>query len=192
MNSINTTDLTLENIGQWPKIAKFGVFLGLGILMAILGYWLVIEDNWEQLKRLQTEEFFLKTDFANKQPQVANLELWRKQLQTLDGHFKLMLQKLPVKNEMPGLLENISQTGVISGLKFELFAPQPEVVHDFYVESPIKISVTGTYFQIAHFLSRITQMNRIVTFEEFTVASSRAKGQLVMNLTAKIYRYKTS
>lgn len=99
---------------------------------------------------------------------------------------------------MPGLLEEISKTGVASGLRFDLFAPQPEVVHDFYVELPIKIAVVGTYFQLAMFISRVAQMNRIVTLHDFTIEGVSSKDQkavsgdeLVMNITAKIYRYRT-
>lgn len=99
---------------------------------------------------------------------------------------------------MPGLLEEISKTGVASGLTFELFAPQPEVSHDFYVELPIKISVVGTYFQLAMFVSRVAQMNRIVTLHDFSIEGVSSKDQkivsgdeLVMNITAKIYRYRT-
>lgn len=99
---------------------------------------------------------------------------------------------------MPGLLEDISKTGVASGLKFELFAPQPEVVHEFYVERPIKISVVGTYFQLAMFISRVAEMSRIVTLHDFSIAGLSSKDnkvvsedELVMNITAKIYRYRT-
>ena len=62
-------------------------------------------------------------------------------------------KQVPAKNEMPGLLEEISKTGTSVGLKFELFAPQPEVKHDFYYELPIKISVIGTFMQLAEFMT---------------------------------------
>ena len=122
---------------------------------------------------------------------------YRAQLQTLQERFAAALKQLPAQNEMPGLLEEVSTTGVTSGLKFELFAPQPEVMHDFYVELPIKVSVVGTYFQLATFISRVAQMNRIVTLHDFSIVgvSSRdnkvaSEDELVMNITAKIYRYR--
>ncbi|HHT0592659.1 TPA: type 4a pilus biogenesis protein PilO [Legionella anisa] len=197
MNNINLNELTLENVGQWPLVVKICVLLGVSTLIIALGYWLIIQDNFAQFNSLKGQEATLKTDFENKQRQLFNLPAYRLQLQVMMERFALMLKQLPEKNQMPGLLEDISKTGVASGLRFELFAPQPEVVHDFYVERPIKISVVGTYFQLAMFISRVAEMNRIVTLHDFSIKGVSSKDnkvvsedELVMNITAKIYRYR--
>ncbi|CAM2787985.1 Tfp pilus assembly protein PilO [Legionella steigerwaltii] len=198
MSSINLNELTLENLGQWPVAVKICVLLGVSLLIIALGYWLIIQDNFSQYNKLKGQEETLKTDFENKQRQLYNLPAYREQLQVMNERFVLMLKQLPEKNEMPGLLEEISKTGVASGLKFELFAPQPEVMHDFYVELPIKISVVGTYFQLAMFISRVAEMNRIVTLHDFNIEGVSSKDhkvvsedELEMSITAKIYRYRT-
>lgn len=141
MSSINISELTLENIGQWPLPVKLGSVIGVALLIIGLGYWLIVKSNFEQLDILEAQEVTLKTDFETKQHQAANLQAYRNQLELMNERFGTMLKLLPAKNEMPGLLEEISKTGVTSGLKFELFAPQAEVKHDFYVELPIKITV---------------------------------------------------
>ncbi|MBI2785784.1 MAG: type 4a pilus biogenesis protein PilO [Legionella longbeachae] len=198
MNTINLSELTLDNIGQWPFSVKISVLTGLSLIIITLGYWLIIQDNFSQFKSLQAQEATLKKDFENKQRQLYNLPAYRAQLDIMQERFANVLKQLPAKNEMPRLLEEVSKTGVTSGLKFELFAPQPEIKHDFYVELPIKISVVGTYFQLAMFISRIGQMNRIVTLHDFSIAGLSSKDhkeisedELVMDITAKIYRYRT-
>ncbi|KTD74053.1 type 4a pilus biogenesis protein PilO [Legionella tucsonensis] len=198
MNNINLNELTLENVGQWPLLVKICVLMGVSILIIALGYWLIIQDNFSQFNKLKEQEATLKVDFENKQRQLFNLPAYRLQLQVMTERFTLMLKQLPEKNQMPGLLEDISKTGVASGLKFELFAPQPEVVHDFYIERPIKISVVGTYFQLAMFISRVAEMDRIVTLHDFSIEEVSSKDnkvvsedELVMSITAKIYRYRT-
>ncbi|MFA6303452.1 MAG: type 4a pilus biogenesis protein PilO [Legionella sp.] len=205
MNKINLSELTLENIGQWPLPVKIGVLIGTSLLLAALGYWLIIKGHFEQFNTLVAQEAHLKTEFETKQHQASNLQAYRDQLQLMQERFGAMLKQLPTKNEMPGLLEEISKTGVASGLKFESSAPQKEVIHDFYIELPIKITVEGTYFQLAVFLSRVAEMNRIVTLHEFSVSGLPAKDThkvaaedpnkvssdvLVMSITAKIYRYR--
>lgn len=197
MDTVNLNELTLENVGQWPIPVKIGVIVGISLLVIGLGYWLIIKPNFEQFDTLQAQEVALKTEFETKQHQAANLQAYRNQLQLMNERFGAMLKQLPAKNEMPGLLEEISKTGVASGLKFELFAPQPEVVHDFYIELPIKITVVGSYMQLAMFLSRVAEMNRIVTLHEFGVegvssgdGKTISQDELVMGITAKIYRYR--
>lgn len=185
-----------ENFGRWPMPVKIGVLLGMGILISALGYWLIIQDSFTNYARLKAQEVTLKADFASKQRQVVNLADYRQQSENMKERFASMLKQLPEKKEMSALLEEISQTGIASGLKLELFAPQPEVTHDFYVELPIKISVIGNYFQLAVFLSRVAEMNQMVTLHEFTVEGMAFEDhkvvladELVMNITAKIYRF---
>jgi type IV pilus assembly protein PilO len=198
MNSINLSELTLENVGQWPFLVKIGSVVLVSLLIIGLGYWFIIKDNFALLSKLQAQEVTLRTEFESKQHQAANLQAYRNQLQLMNERFGAMLKLLPAKNEMPGLLEEISKTGVTVGLKFDLFAPQPEIKHDFYIEVPIKITVVGTYMQLATFLSRVAEMSRIVTLHEFNISGLSSKDAkttsediLVMSITAKIYRYRS-
>ncbi len=198
MNTVNLSELTFENVGQWPLAVKIGVIAGMSLLIIALGYWVFVKDNFEQYDNLKNQEKTLKEEFEVKQHQASNLQAYRNQLQLMNERFGTMLRQLPAKNEMPGLLEEISKVGVTAGLKFELFAPQSELTHDFYIELPIKTTVVGTYMQLAVFLSRVAEMNRIVTLHEFNIQGEPSKDsktvsedQLVMNITAKIYRYRS-
>ena len=68
-----------------------------------------------------------------------------------------------------------------------------------YVKSAkIVGEVIGNYHQLAVFLSRVVQMSRIVTLHDFTISvvskdkQKTAIGDLLeMEITAKIYRYRT-
>ena len=168
--------------------------MGASLLIIALGYWLIIQESFIQYHTLKEQESSLKLEFERKQRQLYPLIAYRIQLQTLKERFALALTQFPKKNEMPGLIEKISRAAVISGLKFELFALQPETIRDFYVELPIKISVRGTYFQLAMFISRIAGMTCIVTLHDFSIEKDHqgvSAGVLLMNITAKIYRYYT-
>lgn len=203
--NLNLNDLTLDNIGQWPKPVKLSVIGVLALLLIGLGYWLIAKKNFQEYDSLKAQEATLKVEFETKQRQASSLEAYRNQMALMEERFGKMLQQLPTQNEMPGLLEDISKTGIASGLTFESFAPLPEIQHDFYIELPIKVEVLGNYHQFAIFLSRIAQMNRIVTLHDFSVAEEGAgnaarvpaeqkpnpNNLLSMKMTAKIYRYRT-
>lgn len=206
--NINLNELNFENIGQWPAVIKYIVSGLITILIVGIGVWMLILPHLETYKELVNSETELRTEFENKQQQAATLPKYRAQLYTMEERFGNMLRQLPAQNQMPGLLEDISKTGVASGLTFKLFAPQTQVVHDFYVELPINIEVVGTYHQLAIFLSRVAQMSRIVTLHDFEIfpismdkehpkqnnpaISKEAESDLLtMKLTAKIYRYRT-
>ena len=199
--NLNLSELTLENVGQWPNPIKIGVAVLLSLLLSGLGYWLIAKENFEQYNTLLAQEGTLKGEFELKQHQASNLQAYRNQMVIMEERFGNMLKQLPTQNEMPGLLEDISKTGIASGLTFQLFAPLPEIQHDFYIELPIKTAVIGNYHQFAVFLSRVAQMSRIVTLHDFVIGrggatevdkkKSASGDQLNMEMTTKIYRYRT-
>ena len=89
------------------------------------------------------------------------------------------------------LLEDITRTGLGSGLEFEEIKLQPEVVQQFYIELPIKISVVGGYHDLATFVSGVASLSRIVTLHDFEIKPLKdgSASKLRMAITAKTYRY---
>jgi type IV pilus assembly protein PilO len=104
--------------------------------------------------------------------------------------FSSMLQQLPRKSEVADLLIDISRTGLVNGLEFELFKPESERPVDFYAELPISMRVTGNYHQFGEFVSAIAALPRIVTLHNLTMSPvAEASGKMTMDITAKTYRY---
>lgn len=196
--NFNLKELTVDNVGKWPNPIKWGVMAVVAILVFVLGYYLVIQSNLDIYDELSRKEDTLKTEFEKLQHQASNLNAYKNQMALMRERFGNMLKQLPTQNEMPSLLEDISKTGIASGLTFELFAPSAEIKHDFYIELPIQIVVKGNYHQLAIFLSRVAEMSRIVTLHDFVIEApeldkqKKLQGeQLVMKITATIYRYRT-
>lgn len=190
MNMQELNELDLSNIGEWPGVVKAILIL---ILMGGVGaawYFLDIEDQYKQLKRVENTEKDLRLDFEGKQAKAANLEAYRAQLAEMEESFGAMLRQLPNRTEVADLLVDVSQTGLASGLEFELFQPQPEVPKDFYAELPIKIRVIGTYHEFGEFVSGLAALPRIVTIHDVQIKPRGKEGaQLVMEATARTYRY---
>lgn len=177
--------------GRWPLPVRVGAIAVFFVLACIvLVYFVVWNQNKDELASLEGEESSLREEFRTKQAKAVNLELYKQQLVDIERSFGSMLRQLPGRTEMPGLLNDISQSG--NGVvQQELFQPQPEVPKDFYAEQPIKIRVSGSYHQLAEFVSTIAQLPRIVTLHDATVAAARGSryDDLTMDLTARTYRY---
>ena len=89
---------------------------------------------------------------------------------------------------MEDLLVDISQTGLSSGIEFQLFKPEGERKIEFYAELPITIKMTGNYHQFGRFVSGIAALPRIVTLHNISISADKS-GELAMGLQAKTYRY---
>jgi type IV pilus assembly protein PilO len=190
MNMQELNELDLSNIGEWPGVVKAILILILMGGVGAAGYFLDIEDQYKQLQRVENTEKDLRLDFEGKQAKAANLEAYRAQLAEMEESFGAMLRQLPNRTEVADLLVDVSQTGLASGLEFELFQPQPEVPKDFYAELPIKIRVIGTYHEFGEFVSGLAALPRIVTIHDVQIKPRGKEGaQLVMEATARTYRY---
>ena len=66
-----------------------------------------------------------------------------------------------------------------------------EAVKDFYAELPIQIRLTGTYHELARFVSDVAALPRIVTLHDVQLAKVQgsSSSNLKMDVTAKTYRY---
>ena len=93
---------------------------------------------------------------------------------------------------MPGLLEDITFTGLGSGLDFDSIQLQSEVAQEFYIELPISITVSGNYHDFGAFVSGVASLSRIVTLHDFSITKGADATDLDMIITAKTYRYNSA
>ncbi|MBF0675229.1 type 4a pilus biogenesis protein PilO [Pseudomonas sp.] len=191
LRKVDLADLDVNNLGSWPAPVRVITGILLLILVLFLGYHFHLKDLQSQLAQREAEEVTLKQQFTTKAFQAANLEAYQAQMVEMEESFGAMLRQLPSDTEVPGLLEDITRTGLGSGLEFEEIKLMPEVAQQFYIELPIKISVVGAYHDLATFVSGAASLPRIVTLHDFEIkplaADSAAK--LRMGITAKTYRY---
>lgn len=191
LRSVDLNELDLNNVGSWPAAVKFIAGLLLLIVVLGLGYNFHLKDLQSVLEQRQQEEQTLKEQFSSKAFQAANLEAYKEQMQEMEVSFGALLRQLPSDTEVPGLLEDITRTGLGSGLEFEEIKLLPEVAQQFYIELPIQIKVTGGYHDLATFVSGVASLPRIVTLHDFQLApaSGDSSSRLNMQIMAKTYRY---
>ncbi len=191
LRKIDLADLDLNNAGSWPAPVK--AIAGLLLLVAVLvgGYKFHLEDIEMQLDQQRAEELALREQFSTKAFQAANLEAYKEQMKEMEESFGALLRQLPSDTEVPGLLEDITRTGLASGLEFSEIKLLPEVQQQFYIELPIEIVVEGGYHDLATFVSGVSSLPRIVTLHDFEVepVSDDEPSRLRMSVLAKTYRY---
>lgn len=190
LRNFDLADLTdLDSVGIWPTPVKFviAMFLVVGCLAA--GYFLHVQKLQQQLQRQQAEETSLRTSFEQKAFMAANLEEYRAQTVEMEEAFAELLRQLPSETEVPGLVDDVTDTGLGSGLEFANIELSDEVVQEIYIELPIEIDVIGNYHDFATFVSGVAALPRIVTLHDFQI-ERKDDVFLTMSITAKTYRYK--
>ena len=204
-------NIDFNDIGRWPLSVKVIAIALISVAVLGAGLWLDTRRQLDTLESIREKEKTLKSEFQDKQAKAANLDAYKVQMEEMRRSFGAMLRQLPSKTEVAELLVDISQTGLQSGLEFELFKPEGERPADFYAELPITIKVAGTYHEFGQFVSEVAALPRIVTLQDFSIgplsasqggkkpsqdgkkgdknAAPAAQDLLIMEVTAKTFRY---
>lgn len=191
--------LDFNNIGNAPIAVKAGVVIVLCVAIIAAGLWFDTKVQYERLEKIKAKETTLLNEFRTKADQAAKLSLYKEQLDEMNETFGALLRQLPEKTDVESLIIDVSQTALASGLEVKKFQPSVEQTKGFYAELPIALQVTGTFHQLATFISGVAALPRIVTIHNLSLipekkeAGDTSVGQqkLKMISTAKTYRYLT-
>ena len=191
LQEFDINDLDIENIGSWPIVAKVIMWLIAFAVVLTAGYIYHMQGLQDSLSVTQKQEVDLKQEYEQKAFQAANLDAYKKQMEEMEESFGALISQLPSDTEVPGLLEDITNKGLLNGLEFSSISLWSEVAKEFYVELPISLVARGKYHDLGAFVSGMASLPRIVTLHEFTIAQEGGdNGMLSLNITAKTYRYK--
>lgn len=179
-------NLDPKEAGDWPIPVQLACAAIVFVLVMVGAYFLVWQEQLQELHTAQSKEEALKKEFVDKKKQAINLAAYRQQLVEIEQAFGVMLKQLPNKAEMETLLTEINQAGVGRGLLFELFKPGAEVKGSEFVEQPIDIKVSGSYHDLASFVSDVAKLSRIVTTGDIQLTPQ--KDGLAMVAKVRTYR----
>jgi type IV pilus assembly protein PilO len=181
-------DALFDRVSELTKVQRIlicvGVFAVIFVLFWFLSYW----PRWQSIGKLDSEYKRLTADLERSKKNAQQLDSLRKEFESKQRDFNLVMKSLPEKEEIPSLLTGISQSGQQAGLDFLLFQPQGEVNKTFYAEIPVSIRVQGGYHNVAQFFDKVANLSRIVNIRNIQISRDRA-GQLVTSCEAVTYKF---
>ena len=186
---------SLLDLSLLPRCWRYAVFFGFFSLSFGLIYWLIVFDDVKYKAKLLQQEVQLRHQFEQQHLQASSVDAYALQVQNLERCFAWLTQQFFQLTALPGFLDDITQLGQDTGLKFQSFSHLPEIKHDFYIELPIKIVATGSYLQLLRFIQQVSLLKHIVTWDNFIIAASYSKSTHAyldelqqITMTAKVYR----
>jgi type IV pilus assembly protein PilO len=193
MDELNNIDL--NNLGNASNPIKYGFLAIVFIVIIAAGIYFDTTNQLASLKTVQKKEIALKSEFTVKADQAAKLDLYKEQLAEMQAFFQAILRQLPEKTDVESLLVDVIQTALANGLEIKKFKPSAEEKKGFYAELPIELEVSGTYHDLASFISGVAALPRIVTMHDLKLEQKKGtkdepvSDKLQMTATAKTYRY---
>ncbi len=179
----------VDTIGVWPAPVKVVIVLAIVVGCSAGAYFFHIRNLQTELQDIVAEEDNLRIKFERKAFLAANLEEYRTQTVQMEESFAELLRQLPSVTEVPGLVDDVTEAGVASGLEFSKLDLPAERIQEFYVEIPMNLDMVGDYHDFGTFVSGVASLDRIVTLHDFSI-KARSDTFLDMSIVARTYRYK--
>ncbi len=112
--------------------------------------------------RAHVESLEKANDLAQRDLARGSVSELRAQAEMYARNLDVMRQLVPTGNEVPALLEQVSTAARRAGLDLSSVEPQPVVVGQQFDTYRYKLSVFGSYHQIAEFLTNVGSLTRII------------------------------
>jgi type IV pilus assembly protein PilO len=195
IKNMDLNDIDWSRVGVWPLLGRVSIFFLAVFTVVALAAFLFINDWQTTLERENKKEEKLKNEFQFKVSQAAALDQYRNLMEQMGKDFEFLVNQLPKKTQVPGLLDDIDEKARLNGLEIVSVKLQPEQVSEFYVTLLIEIVVTGFYHEMGNFVSDVANMSRIVTLHDYKISKKKKASsesgkysKLRMEIVAKTYR----
>lgn len=171
-----------------PLPAKIALSFLPAVIIAIIAAIVFLLPKHKEIKRLNVEITKQENDIARDQAKAAKLSTLIIENERLKKRLSELKLQLPEEKEVTGLLKQVSDLGIGSGLKIGLWKPEQKKDHSSGIiyEIPVAVELHGSYHNLGLFFSRLTKLNRIVNIIDIKLSDPKPqRGEAIMKITFK-------
>lgn len=147
------------------------------VLMAALYWYFLYQPYAEEMATLEAQIEARRQTVEKHKQVAAKLDTFKAQVSDLEAKLYVLLRELPESREIPGLIRQISDVGVRTGLQISLIKPQPEQRREFYAEIPIQVRVKGQYHAVGRFFDDLAHLERIISVDGIQIEATTQETQ---------------
>lgn len=183
----------LEKFSTIPAAQKFLILIVVMGLMGAGWYMLSIQDMDSSLESAHRDTQRLNNELTAENAKVANLRKFEDEVEVLKKQRAEMQDKLPADEEIASLLQKIHGQGKIVGLEINRFEREAPQIAELFVRIPVRMTLNGTFHQIATFFYYVGKLTRIVNVENISLISAKrdlGESTLTATCTATTFMYR--
>ncbi|MGO9015384.1 MAG: type 4a pilus biogenesis protein PilO [Dissulfurispiraceae bacterium] len=166
-----------SKIEALPPVKKNMLLVIPPILIVALMFYFLIMPALEERGTLNEEVLKQTEQIGVLQKNSSKLAELQAENKLLSDKLTVLQMQLPEEREVSGLLKQVSDLGVKSGLQVVSWRPGVKSVHpsnDVY-EIPVNVEMRGAYHEFGQFFANITAVKRIVNISNITMRTGDSK-----------------
>lgn len=162
-----------SNLSRLAAPAKAAITIGTLVLFGTGYYFLFHSDMDNNVQIAQQNGIKLATDLnaAREAEQAYQKDL--AELAEREQRQKELNQILPASTEYPQFLSAVQSAANDSGVSLSAWTPRERVPEKYYARVPMKLELTGRFYQIARFFYNVGQLDRIINMEDISMTEPR-------------------
>lgn len=176
------------DINALPVGLKILLVVLVQVIISGLVIYLVILPKYKEIQRLKAEITKQENEIAIDQVKAARLLTLKVENDKLKRRLDELKLQLPEEREVSGLLKQVSDLGIKSGLKIVAWKPEQKKDHPSgtIYEIPVAVDLTGSYHSLGVFYSSLTKLNRIVNISDIKIGDPKPqKNEAILRITFK-------
>jgi len=169
----------VNKIKNLPDKIQVLIFALPALLFIILFVIMVFLPKNKEIKTLNAQITKLNQEIASSQEKVKILDKLIEENKLLKAKLESLKEQLPEEKEVSVLLQQISESGLQSGLEVLLWRPEAKKTspENLYVEIPVKVEVLTGYHNLGVFFSHISRLPRLVNISDIDLSIKTQKGK---------------
>jgi len=186
----------IERISEFMRSGsskqQLGIIIGAALLVLVIDWQYVYGPKAATLSASRSEVEALRTEYNAKRAKSNARDEFAKELRQLTASVKEAEARLPDEREIADLLSSVAGSARSVGLDITLFRQKNETYSNFYANVPVEMTMRGTYHELAQFLDRVRQLDRIVNVGEIGIKNARVVDDTVLvdaSCTATTFRF---
>ncbi len=172
--------LTIEYLAKQPVWIKAIVFLVSTIatfLIVFFGAFKYLEYADQYQAQKSNEDQKLK-ELATKLEFKALADRYLVEIEQVNQMLEEVRKKLPRELNAANFIEQLNLNALQAGIDVKKSMPLAPVSKGFYTEIPVRIEGCATYDQIGQFVANLSEIERIITLDNFGLNSYVPTSQL--------------
>lgn len=173
-------NLDLKNFDfKNPKTQAMILIILIGIAAVILYLYFIFIPQVLKDIMIIGKTVKIKNELRSAKSLIAETDRIKKKLAEYNNKVELYEKKLPAEQEIPILLENLSNMArsaniTIVGISPAVSQPQKEKSGQVYQEIPILITAKCGYHELGRFLSKLENTDRFMKVVDISIKADRA------------------
>lgn len=167
---IHGMELTLNNLGEWPRVVRNALFAIIVIVLLGLGLFFDTSSQVTALHAAEQQEEDQKMQLEMSLAALIKAQNEAAQTKQMQNMIQTLTKEMVSTTEVNEMIDAISKTGASNQIKFQLVKPLPIINEGLFQTQPVHLIAIGDYHSLSKFISDVANLNRLITFGDFSIS----------------------